>query len=949
MFLSRGVVPAPWISPLSAAMKIPRLSCAGALAFMFALRASAWADVATLFAAKDNTLFEDTAGGLSDGKGIFFYAGKTGSSDNFKIRRGLIAFDLSSIPANATVTAVTLTLTKSNSNGASSMTLRKVLRDWGEGASNSGNPGGSGAAAQTGDATWIYNFFNTSTWSAAGGDISGTNSATAPTTATNPAAVSLSAAGMVADVQAWVGNAASNFGWAVLGDEATNGSALRFNSRENTTSPPQLTVTYQAGSPTPTPTPTATPTATPTPFNPANPIPTAITHGPLRVNLTAIATGLVSPDLLISAPDGTNRQFVLEQTGQIRLIKNGALVTTAFLDVSSRLVPLSPNYDERGLLGLAFDPGFNDPASAGYRRIFTFTSEPVSGTADLPDKYATSLNCQSVLASWRVSAANPDVVDTSSRREILRIDKPQSNHNGGMIAFGAEGDLYLGTGDGGGANDNNANGHNPTIGNAQDVTIALGKILRIDVNGTNSANGKYGIPSDNPFASNGSGLKEIYAWGLRNPYRFSFNGSDLLVADVGQNSIEEIDRVQLGKNYGWRYKEGTFKFNPADVTVSNDLSGVPAGLTDPIAQYDHDEGISIIGGFVYRGTLLPELQGKYVFGDFSGSFNTPSGRLFYLDLTSGEIRSLILGGDDHGLGLYVKGMGRDQNGEIYVLTATTLGPTGTSGAVYQLAPVPSLLVNIATRLRVERGENAMIAGFIVTGSAPKQVLIRGLGPSLQSRGIADALVDPMLELHASDSSLLYSNDDWKESQQASIQNTGLAPDNPAEASIFATLVPGTYTAIESGKNGGTGVGLIEVYDLNSAGGSELANLSTRGLVQLNDNVMIGGVIVGGGSVNAAAKVLIRAIGPTLAQQGVANPLADPTLELRDGNGVLVRANDNWTDDPVQAAAISATGAAPRSNLESAMIETLAPGAYTAIVAGKSSTTGVAVVEVYRLP
>jgi glucose/arabinose dehydrogenase len=929
-------------------MKIPKLGpCA--IAVTFVLHASAFADVATLAAAKDNTLFEDTAGGLSDGKGIFFYAGRTASSDKFKIRRGLIAFDLSSIPANATVTAVTLTLTKSN--GASSVSLRKVLRDWGEGTSNSGNPGGGGAVAQPGDATWLYNFFSASTWSAAGGDISGTNSATAPTTATIPATVSLSSAGMVADVQSWIANVASNFGWAVLGDEATNGSALRFNSRENTTSPPHLTVTYQAGSTTPTPTPTPTPTATPTPtpFNPANPIPTAITHGPLRANLTPIATGLVSPDLLISAPDGTNRQFVLEQAGQIRLIKNGTLSATPFLDVSGRLVPLTASYDERGLLGLAFDPGFNDATSTGYRRIFTFTSEPVSGTADLPDKYATTLNCHSVLASWRVSAANPDVVDPTSRREILRIDKPQSNHNGGMLAFGPDGYLYLGTGDGGGANDNNANGHNPTIGNGQDVTIALGKILRIDVNGTNSANGKYGIPGDNPFVSNGGGLKEIYAWGLRNPYRFSFNASELLVADVGQNSIEEIDRVQLGKNYGWRYKEGSFKFNPSDGTVSNDLAGVPAGLADPIAQYDHDEGISIIGGFVYRGSLLPELQGKYVFGDFSGSFNTPSGRLFYLDLTSGEIRSLMLGSDDHALGLYVKGMGQDQNGEIYVLTATTLGPTGTSGAVYRLASVPSQLVNIATRLRVETGDNAMIAGFIVTGNASKQVLIRGLGPSLQRFGIANTVADPTLELHASDSSLLRANDNWKDTQQTEIQNTGIPPTDPTEAAIVATLVPGSYTAIENGKNGGTGVGLIEVYDLNSAGGSQLANLSTRGLVQLNDNVMIGGVIIGGGSVNAAATVLVRAIGPTLAQQGVANPLADPTLELRNGNGVLVRANDNWTDDPAQAAAISATGAAPKSNLESALVETLAPGPYTVIVAGKGNTTGVGVVELYRLP
>lgn len=416
------------------------------------------------------------------------------------------------------------------------------------------------------------------------------------------------------------------------------------------------------------------------------PIPTPIEHGPLRIDLQPIGSGFTSPTLLIAPPDTSGRQFISDQVGKIFVRENGTVLSTPFLDLSSRLVSLSAGYDERGLLGFTFDPGFANPLSPGYRRIFTYTSEPVSGVADFLDPYATSLNHHGVLASWRVSAANPNLIDSSSRQEILRMDQPQSNHNGAPLVFGPDNYLYFGLGDGGGANDTNANGHNPTIGNGQDASIYLGKILRIDPNGSNSANGKYGIPATNPFATSG-GLKEIFALGFRNPYAMSFDGNSLLVADVGQNNIEEVDFVESGKNYGWRYKEGTFKFN-LDGTVSSDLTGVPAGLTDPILQYDHDEGISIIGGFVYRGSLLPELTGKYVFGDFSTSFGVPDGRLFYADLGTHEIREFILGPTDSPLNAFVKGIGLDQSGEIYVLTTTNLGPSGTTGVVSRLVPEP---------------------------------------------------------------------------------------------------------------------------------------------------------------------------------------------------------------------------------------------------------------------
>jgi glucose/arabinose dehydrogenase len=271
-------------------------------------------------------------------------------------------------------------------------------------------------------------------------------------------------------------------------------------------------------------------------------------------------------------------------------------------------------------------------------------------------------------------------VDAASRTEIFRLDKPQFNHNGGTVAFGPDGLLYIGFGDGGAGNDLGP-GHNPETGNGQDTNVALGKMLRIDVNGKDSANGKYGIPRDNPYV-NGGGLKEIYAIGLRNPYRFSFDGDTLWVGDVGQNRLEWVHRVERGKNYGWRLKEGTFKFNKTGL-IEKDTSGLPAGLVDPVLQYDHDEGTSVIGGFVYRGKKRPDLVGKYVFGDYDSP--KPSlGRLFYGDLSTGEIREFKIGNDGRELGFLLKGMGRDNDGEIYVLGSVSIGPVGATGVVMKI-------------------------------------------------------------------------------------------------------------------------------------------------------------------------------------------------------------------------------------------------------------------------
>jgi hypothetical protein len=272
----------------------------------------------------------------------------------------------------------------------------------------------------------------------------------------------------------------------------------------------------------------------------------------------------------------------------------------------------------------------------------------------------------------------------------------------------------------------------------------------------------------------------------------------------------------------------------------------------------------------------------------------------------------------------------------------------------RVAPPALQLLNISTRMRVSTNQNVLIAGFIVTGTAPKRIIIRGIGPSLN--GFSGVLSDPVLELHQGNTTLTV-NDNWKtrqdgSSQQAEVEATGIPPTNNLESAIVTTLNPGTYTVILSGNNNASGIGVVEVYDLDQAANSELANLSSRGFVDVNNDVMIGGLIVGGANADGKATVLVRALGPSLAGLGVQNPLADPVLELHDSNGAALATNDNWKindqSQQSQESAIRATNVTPSNDSEAALIATLSPGTYTAIVRGKNNTTGVALVEVYNL-
>jgi hypothetical protein len=253
------------------------------------------------------------------------------------------------------------------------------------------------------------------------------------------------------------------------------------------------------------------------------------------------------------------------------------------------------------------------------------------------------------------------------------------------------------------------------------------------------------------------------------------------------------------------------------------------------------------------------------------------------------------------------------------------------------------MANISTRAAVGVGENVSIGGFIIQGNAPKQILIRALGPSLSNAGVQGTLADPAIELRDSAGNLLLSNDNWRDTQEQEIRNTGFAPNDDRESAILTSLAPGSYTAIVSGKNNTGGIGLIEVYEM-AHGGSRLMNISTRGFVGTGDNVMIGGLILNG---TDPATILFRAIGPSLASAGIQNPLADPTLDLFNAQGTKIGSDNNWKDS--QQSAIQATGLVPGDDRESALLIDLNPGNYTAIVTGANNTTGVAVIEAYNLP
>ncbi|PYM09978.1 MAG: hypothetical protein DMF15_03705 [Verrucomicrobia bacterium] len=423
-----------------------------------------------------------------------------------------------------------------------------------------------------------------------------------------------------------------------------------------------------------------------------------------------------------------------------------------------------------------------------------------------------------------------------------------------------------------------------------------------------------GYRDDFGFPINGSGkiykltpngLRTTFASGLDLPTGLAFDSAgNLFVANVSKFINGAI-----------------YKFTPAGGRTT-----FASGLTNPEAVAFDNAGNLFVSAF------------------YSTSY--PGGAIY--KITSGGVRSTFAIGVspfapmacDSAGNLFVSDFG----GNIYKFTPSRVRSTFAPGVSGSLAFQPTLtptatLVNISTRGSVETGDNMLISGFIVSGSDSQQVIIRGLGPTLTSFGVPDALQDPVLELHNT-TSMMTSNDDWQSAANANQIPINYRPANSHESAIMTTLQPGAYTTVMHGKNSTTGIGLLEVYSTLSG----LTNVSTRGFVGTGDHVLIGGFISSGG--NGSLQVIIRALGPTLTQFGVSGALADPTLSLMDGNGNVVAFNDNWKN--TQQTVIQNSGFAPPSDLESAILAILPNGNYTAIVSGKNGTTGVSLLEVYKV-
>ena len=371
-----------------------------------------------------------------------------------------------------------------------------------------------------------------------------------------------------------------------------------------------------------------------------------------NVKLKLISDQLSHPTAFAVAPNGAaDRMFVCEQEGRIRIIEKGNLKPQPFLDVTQEVVKRK-GYEERGLLGLTFHP---DYAKNG--KFYIYCSTPAVGKKGVD-------NVEEV-REYTVSK-NPDLADKMTMRVLLKVDDPESNHNGGDITFGPDGYLYISIGDGGGQKDQ----HGP-IGNAQNLGSLMGKILRIDVNQQ-----PYGIPTDNPFVGkkdgNGQPIRpEIFAYGFRNPWRISFDRKTgrLFTGEVGQDKFEEVDIVEKGGNYGWRVREGLHEYNEEDPD--------PKNWINPIIDYPHTEGLSVTGGYVYRGKAIPALVGKYVFADWIGP-------IWQLEDTGGKTwtREKLPISKETGY-WHIYSFGEDKSGELYVLTV--LLDSG-KGALYQIVP-----------------------------------------------------------------------------------------------------------------------------------------------------------------------------------------------------------------------------------------------------------------------
>ncbi|MDB3935346.1 PQQ-dependent sugar dehydrogenase [Granulosicoccus sp.] len=406
----------------------------------------------------------------------------------------------------------------------------------------------------------------------------------------------------------------------------------------------------------------------------------------VKITLEPYVTGVNAPVAMVQPP-GDDRKFVVEHFGRVRIIDaEGQLQAEPFLDIRNLIVEQFSDFDERGLLGITFHPDFQENG-----KFYVAYSGHLDFQNDLGKEFWWDHT--NTVAEFTVSETDPNKANANSIRIITAMDWPQFNHNGHWIDFGPDGMLYISTGDGGYANDWGI-GHNVTEGNGQDMTTMLGKMLRIDVD--NPSDGKnYGIPADNPFVGNDDVLPEIWASGLRNPWRCSFDTGDgkLMCADVQQNSFEEVNIVEKGGNYGWRAMEATHCF---DYTKPDEHPAAceTADFTLPVMEYnnctaqpDGCKGISVTGGYVYQGEH-EAWKGKYIFGDWSQSFAQMKGQVFVgspgddgsWEMSETEVTNM------EGDRPYMLAFGQDAEGEVYALTSITTGPVGSLDTIYKIVP-----------------------------------------------------------------------------------------------------------------------------------------------------------------------------------------------------------------------------------------------------------------------
>lgn len=682
----------------------------------------------------------------------------------------------------------------------------------------------------------------------------------------------------------------------------------------------------------------------------------------------------VDPTFMLPVPAGSsigaNQLMVASREGYFWTFTNSPTTTTKtlFLDLSAHC----QGWSDSGLLGFAFHPQFGQAGSPnrGYIYVwYCYTPGPLVGSASAPPNYQSP--CYDRLSRFTVPDGS-SVADPNSEYVLINQFDRDLWHNGGAMFFGSDGYLYLTNGDEGGENNQ--------YGMSQIDNVGLfGGVLRIDVNENPATSHPirrqpvpdpgatvpagwpptytqgYYIPNDNPFVDpTGGTLEEFYAIGLRSPHRMTLDPQTgtIWLADVGQSLWEEVDWIQKGGNYEWAFKEG---FAQGPDAEPSPLIGIDS---PPIYAYGHYNGAGcVIGGYVYRGQKFAgSLGGLYVFGDYNGNFiwtmsYSGSGTPVVNYLASLPVRQGSVGG--------LSSFAQDANGELYMLT---IGP---AASIYTFAAPGSggYLVNLSARGMSGNSMQLLDAGFVVSGPGSKNFLIRGIGPTLATYGVADCLTDTDLQLMNQAGAVIQSNEHWCSGTQESELEAAAAscgafalPQGSDDSALIAKVSAGQQSASVTPATSSPAIGMAEIYDLAPGTQPQLTNISARAQVSAAPSDLVGGFVIGG---NGPVRVLIRGIGPTLAQFGVTGALDDPYLTLYDNQGNVIATNNDWgtqndtpgPDGDSIAAESQLVGAfsLPAGSKDSALLITLAPGSYTAQVTSNDGTTGIALLEIWLAP